>query len=80
MFIEAGETKNPYHKKLTEKLIKEEINDLSQVGDGEKLMKYLVMVGRSDNLAQNPKMTKDSLNMLKKFDEMLDMRLQMTNE
>ena len=35
-------------------------------------MKYLVMVGRADNMAQNPEMTRDSLHMLDKMDDMLD--------
>ena len=35
-------------------------------------MKYLIWVGRSDNLAQNEKMTGESLKMLEKFEEMLE--------
>ncbi|MBQ8425705.1 MAG: HD domain-containing protein [Clostridia bacterium] len=80
MFIQTGEVKNPHHRKLNDKLINGEIKELSEVGDGESLLRYLVMVGRSDNLAQNPEMTADSLKMLDKFDEMLDNRLQMANQ
>ena len=72
MFIRMEESSNSYWRKLDYKLIDEEIKDLSQVGNGEKLMRYLVMVGRADNLAQNPKMTEYSLRMLDLFDKMLN--------
>ena len=48
-----------------------EIKDLNEVGNGMVLMKYLVMVGRADNLAQNEKMTGDSLKLLDNIDNML---------
>ena len=70
MFITEDKTFNPHHKQLTEGLIKEKIEDLSQFGDGDKLMKYLIMIGRSDNLAQNPSMTGKSLKMLDKMEKM----------
>lgn len=72
MFIKTYKTDNKYWRVLDEKLVKDEIDDLNQVGDGEKLMKYLVMVGRSDNLSQNEKMTEESLNTLKKFDQIIE--------
>ena len=72
MFIKDFKTKNPYWKELTEDLVKEEIEDLSTVGDGQKLMRWLVMVGRADNLAQNEKMTAEPLALLNKFDLILD--------
>ena len=72
MFIRLEDTDNPYWKKLTPQLIDEHIKDLSKVGDGHKLMRQLVMVGRADNLAQNPEMTAGSLKLLKVFDEMLE--------
>ena len=71
MFIKPFKSKNQHWRVLNEKLIEEEIADLNQVGNGEKLLKYLIMVGRADNLAQNEKMTAQSLAMLDKFDEML---------
>ncbi len=71
MFIKDKKTNNPYWKVLSPALVEDEINDLSSVGDGEKLMCWLVMVGRSDNLAQNEKMTGDSLRLLDKIDKML---------
>lgn len=74
MFIKDKPTKNPYWKVLTPELIEEEIEDLNQVGDGEKLMKWLVMVGRSDNLAQNEKMTGEALALLDKIDKLLAKR------
>jgi len=72
MFIKLEKTDNPYWKQLSNDVIEEEIDDLNLVGDGFKLMKYLIWVGRSDNLAQNEKMTGESLKMLEKFEEMLE--------
>lgn len=72
MFIKAFKTNNPHWKVLTEDLVEDEIKDLNQVGDGQKLMRWLVMVGRADNLAQNEKMTAKSLTLLDKFDLILD--------
>ena len=72
MFITENKTNNPYKRALTFKLIREEIADLNKVGDGRKLLRYLIMVGRSDSLAQNEKMTAGALRLLDKFDEMLD--------
>ena len=74
MFIKEYPTKNPYWKQISHKLLSEEIADLSEVGDGEKLMRWLVMVGRSDSLAQNEKMTGEALALLDKFDIMLNVR------
>ena len=44
--------------------------ELSSVGDGKKLMQYLIMIGRADNKAQNPEMTAKSLKMLDKMEKM----------
>ena len=63
-------TNNPHHRQLSEKLIAEHIDDLSQFGDGKKLMQYLIKIGRADNKAQNPEMTAQSLKMLDKMEEM----------
>lgn len=72
MYIKDFPTKNPHWKELTNDLIKDEIEDLNSVGDGAKLMRWLVKVGRADNLAQNEKMTAASLRMLDKIDTMLN--------
>ena len=74
MFIKDKPTKNPHWKVLTPELIEEEIKELSEVGDGAKLMKWLVMVGRSDNLAQNEKMTGEALALLEKINKILARR------
>ena len=71
MFIKSYDSPNRYWKKLTPELIEEEIADLSSCGDGEKLLQWLVMVGRSDSLAQNPAMTQESLALLDLFDDMI---------
>lgn len=72
MFIRDFKHNNPHWRTLSPRLIKDEINDLNSVGDGKKLMRYLIMVGRSDNLAQNEKMTPPSLKLLDKCDRILD--------
>jgi len=72
MNIKLFNPKNPYWKQLTPELVQSHIDDLSAVGDGGKLMRYLVKVGRADNLAQNEKMTKESLDMLQVLDKILD--------
>lgn len=72
MFIKLRESDNKYHKVLNNDLIREEIADLNSIGDGQKLLGYLLKVGRSDNLAQNEKMTGESLRMLDEFEIMLD--------
>lgn len=71
MFIKLQHTSNPYWRTLSKEVIDEEIVDLNKVGDGKELLDWLVLVGRSDNLAQNEKMTKESLQMLGKFEEKL---------
>ena len=63
---------NQYKKLLTPEFIKEEIDKLNELGNGNELMDYLIMVGRSDSLAQNPKMTKKSLALNSKMKEMLE--------
>lgn len=74
MFIKTYDSSNRYWKKLTPELIEKEIEDLSTCGDGVKLLTWLVMVGRSDSLAQNPEMTQESLELLDLFDEMINVR------
>jgi hypothetical protein len=49
----------------------EEVKKLNKVGNGFELMEYLIMVGRSDNLAQNPNMTADSLKLLDAMNNIL---------
>ena len=72
MFITLTDDGNKYHKVLNESLIKEEIEDLNKVGNGTELLEYLIIIGRSDNLAQNPEMTKDSLFLLDTMQNMLN--------
>jgi len=71
MFITLEDDSNKFHKTLTTELIKEEIEELKKVGNGFELTNYLIMIGRSDNLAQNPEMTKDSLKLLDTMQTML---------
>ena len=74
MYIKSKPTNNPYWKTLDDSVLDNEIERLNEVGDGTKLMRYLVKVGRSDNMAQNEKMTAESLELLDKIDNMLDER------
>jgi hypothetical protein len=71
MFITLEDDGNKFHHVLTEDFLKDEIEKLNKFGDGEKLMKYLLLVGRADNMAQNPEMTKDSLIKIDVMGEML---------
>ena len=71
MFITLQNDGNPHHKVLTKELLSEHINNLNYCGDGKKLMKFLIMVGMADNKAQNPKLTKESLNKLDTMNKML---------
>lgn len=71
MFITLTNDGNSYHKVLTNDVVLEEIEKLNKVGNGFELMKYLIMVGRSDNLAQNPKMTANSLKLLDNMNNIL---------
>ena len=80
MFITEDKNSNPHHKQLTEGLIKEKIEDLSGYGDGKKLMQYLIMIGRSDNLAQNPNMTEKSLKLLDKMESMTNQMTSSSND
>ena len=61
------------NKLLSTDLLKDEIYELDKIGDGEKLMQYLIYVAKADNLAQNPEMTKESL-------EKIDVAQQYLNE
>ena len=72
MFVTLEQDENPHHQVLTNKYIDTQIEELNSVGNGENLLKYLIMIGRADNLAQNPVMTGDSLHLLDVFDSMLD--------
>jgi len=80
MFIKDFKHNNKYWRYLDYSLINDEIAVFNSVGDGKDLLSQLIMVGRSDNLAQNPQMTAESLRMLDKFERMLsgiDKKLEM---
>lgn len=69
MYLTLNNDGNKYHKVLSEEVVNKEISELNEVGDGKCLFHYLTMVSRADNLAQNPKMTADSLKLLDVADE-----------
>ncbi len=71
MFITLNKTDNPHHRVLNYQLLMQEIRELNLVGNGKILLQYLILMGRADNLSQNPKLTQDSLKMLSKMEEML---------
>lgn len=71
MFITLKEDGNKYHRVLNATLLNEKIKELNKNYDGKTLLKYLIMVGRADNKAQNPEMTKNSLKLLDVFNDML---------
>lgn len=72
MFITLEDDGNKYHKVLTKNLICEEIENLNKFGNGEELLQYLIMVGRADNMAQNPEMTANSLHLLNTMETMIN--------
>lgn len=72
MFLTLTDDGNKYHKVLSNDLIKDEIEELNKLGDGYQLLNYLIKIGRSDNLAQNPEMTANSLKLLDTMQEMLN--------
>lgn len=72
MFITLKEDGNPHHNVLTKNYLQSLISKLDKVYNGKALLNYLIMVGRADNKAQNPEMTKNSLILLDKMEEMLE--------
>ena len=65
-------TKSPFLRQLTFKVVKDEISDLDKVGDGLKLIKLMVLIGRSDNKAQNEQMTEESLKLIDNFEHIVN--------
>ena len=53
-------------------MVKDEISDLDKVGDGLKLIKLMVLIGRSDNKAQNEQMTEESLKLIDNFEHIVN--------
>lgn len=73
MFIDLTPTTNPYHRPLSKELIIKEIMEFENLGiEGYDAMKCLLLVGRADSLAQNPKATQKSLQLLTAMDKMLE--------
>jgi len=72
MFLTLKKDNNPYHRLLTKEYLLEKINEFNNNKSGIDIMKYLILVGRSDNEAQNPLLTKDSLHLLNVMDEMVN--------
>lgn len=62
-------TTNPYKKMLTKDVLQDIIGELGE-DNGRQLMQYLIMVGRADNMAQNPKMTGQALKLLDVMENM----------
>lgn len=71
MFITLNNDNNPNHQVLSHELIKQEMDSFYNQEDKKQVMQYLVLVGLADNLAQNPKMTKQSINLLNIIQTML---------
>lgn len=63
----SDEPKEDWQVKPTVEYLKEYIKSLNKFGDGKKIFEYLILVGIADNKAQNPKMTKDSLEMIERI-------------
>lgn len=68
LFIKfSDEPKEDWQIKPTTEYLKEYIRSLNKFGDGKKIFEYLILVGIADNRAQNPAMTKESLEMIYKI-------------
>ena len=63
---------NKFHRVLTTEVLKEIVNRFNGFENKIQMTKMLAMVGRADNLAQNPKMTKESLHKVDVFEKMLE--------
>ena len=76
MFITLEDDGNKYHSVLSPELIDKMVEKFNKIGNGVELLNQLIMVGRSDNMAQNPKMTENSLLLLDKMSDMLNNKSQ----
>ena len=72
MFITLEDDGNKFHRVLSSELIDEMINKYNEVGDGLTLLNMLIMVGKSDNMAQNPEMTGNSLMLINKMQDIVN--------
>lgn len=71
MNLTLENTTNKYKRTLTQDVLDELVINLDE-HNGKNTMEYLIMVGKSDNLAQNPKMTSQSLKLLDVMTDMLN--------
>ena len=76
MFITLEDDGNKHHSVLSPELIDKMVEKFNKTGNGVELLNQLIMVGRSDNMAQNPKMTENSLLLLDKMSDMLNNKSQ----
>lgn len=79
MFLTLENDYNPHHKVLTPHYLKQVEQELDQNFDGHDMLTKLTMVGRADNMAQNPEMTQDSLRLVDKMEKMLSEKTQEEN-
>ena len=72
MFITLEDDHNPYHHVLTYDYLNSLIKNLNQTHDGITMIKWLTLVGKADNLAQNPQLTGPSLLTIDKMQNMIN--------
>ena len=70
--IKLTKTQDKHQQLLSNKLLNSYIKQYNKIGDGQQIMDYLIMIGRADNLAQNPEKTKEPLYMLDVMQDMLN--------
>lgn len=71
VFLKFSENpKNDWQVKPTIEFLKNYIKELNKYGDGKKILNYFILVGKADNRAQNPAMTKASFEMIEKIQNM----------
>lgn len=69
--LRSHPTNSPFLRQLNFKVVKEIISDFNLIGDGINLTKYLALIGRADNKAQNEKMTVESLKLIDNFENII---------
>lgn len=68
----AKQPKNNRQVKLSSELIENLVETFASMGDGEKILEQLILIGMADNKAQNPDLTKESLEVLEEAKKMLE--------
>ena len=75
MFLRLENDGNQHHRVLDQEYTEELRQELKDICNGRDVLDYLIMVGRSDNMAQNPKMTESSLKLLSVMESLINNKI-----